>query len=63
MKAIKESANSCPRGGIVSVQAEGQPAGKHLGREGAGGPGGHQVEQEPAMFPCSKGGQRCLGLH
>ncbi|KAK4819160.1 hypothetical protein QYF61_025975 [Mycteria americana] len=39
------------------VCAGGHPAGKQLGREGPGRPGGHQIEREPAMCPCHKEGQ------
>ena len=38
------------------VHAGGWLAGKQIGRKGPGGPGGHQVEHEPAMGPYGKEG-------
>lgn len=37
--------------------------GKRSGRKGPGGPGGHQVEREPAVGPCSQKGKWYPGLH
>jgi len=37
----------------------GWPAGNQLSRKG---PGGHQVDHEPAACPCSTGGQQTPGL-
>ncbi|KAK4827955.1 LOW QUALITY PROTEIN: hypothetical protein QYF61_022657 [Mycteria americana] len=36
------------------IYAGDHPAGKQLGRKGPGGPGGLQVEHEPAMYSCIK---------
>jgi len=37
------------------VCAGGNPAGRHLCKNGPEGPGGHQVEHEPEMYLCCKG--------
>lgn len=39
-----------------------QKTGKHCGRKGFGGPGGHWAEHEPAKHPSSKEGQQLSGL-
>lgn len=45
------------------LHAGGHPVGKQLDRKGPGGPGGHQIEHEPAMHPCSNEGELYSGLH
>lgn len=37
--------------------AQGNPAGKQLGRAGPGAPGVHQAEHEPATCPCTREGE------
>ena len=61
----KGNAKSFPWGGITCapVQAGGWQSGKQLCRGGPGSPGGEQVDHEPAMRPCGKGGQQHPGLH
>ena len=53
------SSKSCIWGGAPPCTSThwDQPAGKLLGREGSGGPSGHQADPKRAKCLCSKGGQ------
>lgn len=46
-----------------SHTSTGQPVGRQLCREGSASPSEHQVEQEPAIFPCDKEGLCFPELH
>jgi len=58
------NAESCPWGGTApgTRAGWGQPAGKQLCRRGPQGPGGHQVDHEPATSTCGEGGRQPPGL-
>lgn len=58
--AVQQGDLQCPAPGEEEpqtlVHAGGHLAGEQVGRNGPGGPGGHQVEQKAAMCPCHKEG-------